>query len=503
MSERILSKSFDKHVAVRWMTAVRDWMRVARTRRSCSSPNTRWPQKPHDRLADAQAVAERITNYLANVQERLRAAELARATAQTRRRLSLAIAVLMLCIAAGAILAAGRFRQQREEQSQLVEVNQRLANDNNVKRVAAEQAHQAAQAKSRELSDQLRVSRITRLAALSRSLAQQRPVQSLLLALEAVETPGTHDDRVMPLAHEALLSASIDVGGWPVESGKPVGAIAVSSDSRWLVTGLRDGEIGLWDIRRGERPTSCVRLAGHLDDVAALSISPDSRWLASASYDGTAKLWDLHAQNPSSTSRTVLRTSPNRLTSVTIGPQGRWFVAGCEDGSARLIDLHKENSSSPIVLPGHPWYVRSAVVSPNGSWLVSRGINQAYLWHLAAENIPNSSIPIDGCIVDTIAFSPDSDRFVVGGRPGKAMLWDLTGETARVIQELPDFDGHVADLAISPNGRWLVTADLDTARVWNFDHASPIGGTAPLTGTPRGDHESGYQRGQQVVGYRK
>ena len=47
---------------------------------------------PADRPRDAEAVAAAMTAYLAGVQERLRAAELARVAAQGRARLTVAVA---------------------------------------------------------------------------------------------------------------------------------------------------------------------------------------------------------------------------------------------------------------------------------------------------------------------------------------------------------------------------------------------------------------------------
>ena len=73
-----------------------------------------------------------------------------------------------------------------------------------------------AQQKSQELEQQLRISAVTRLAAQSQAIAEDLPVQSVLLAIEAVESTRRHDTTIMPVAHETLLSTTANIGGLPL-----------------------------------------------------------------------------------------------------------------------------------------------------------------------------------------------------------------------------------------------------------------------------------------------
>ena len=77
-----------------------------------------------DRLRDAGVVAGRIAGYLARVQERLRAAELARAAADARaeeerkrRRLALALAATVLCLVIVGGIGIAVYQQQRRDAS--------------------------------------------------------------------------------------------------------------------------------------------------------------------------------------------------------------------------------------------------------------------------------------------------------------------------------------------------------------------------------------------------
>jgi WD40 repeat protein/serine/threonine protein kinase len=65
-----------------------------------------------------------------------------------------------------------------------------------------------------------------------------------------------------------------------------------------------------------------------------------------------------------------------------------------------------------------------------------------------------------------VAFAPDGQRLVTGGKDGTARVWDATSG-----QELLRLQGHrseVTAVAYAPGGQWLVTGSLDgTARVWD------------------------------------
>ncbi len=82
-----------------------------------------------DRPRDASALAERVTGYLAGVQERLRAAELARVKADARaeeerkrRRLALALAAAVVALMALGGTGAAVYWQQRRDQAERLEL---------------------------------------------------------------------------------------------------------------------------------------------------------------------------------------------------------------------------------------------------------------------------------------------------------------------------------------------------------------------------------------------
>jgi WD40 repeat protein len=73
------------------------------------------------------------------------------------------------------------------------------------------------------------------------------------------------------------------------EHGGPVGALAFSVDSRWLVSASSDTSVKVWAL-----PDGTVRqaLRGHANEVFAVAVS-STGLIASGDCDGVVLLWDL------------------------------------------------------------------------------------------------------------------------------------------------------------------------------------------------------------------
>jgi WD40 repeat protein len=76
-------------------------------------------------------------------------------------------------------------------------------------------------------------------------------------------------------------------------------------------------------------------LRGHEAQVGAVKISPDNRWIITGSYDNTARLWDLGARNPAANS-VLMSGHTNSVSVVAFSPHNRWVVTGSGDSTARV-----------------------------------------------------------------------------------------------------------------------------------------------------------------------
>jgi WD40 repeat protein len=74
-----------------------------------------------------------------------------------------------------------------------------------------------------------------------------------------------------------------------------VSSVAISPDSKLLVSGSGDNTIGLWSLPDGNHLKT---FTGHTDSVYSLAISPDGQILVSGGKDNTIRLWSLPHQYP-------------------------------------------------------------------------------------------------------------------------------------------------------------------------------------------------------------
>jgi hypothetical protein len=148
--------------------------------------------------------------------------------------------------------------------------------------------------------EQARIAESRRLAAESSSALSKYPQRSLLLAIEAVKAQQPLRG-VRGAAAEQSLREALGVigGGFAVRAAAPLTTLAISPDSRWLVTASwYKSAVQLWDLSAEEPASNSVWLQGLGRPATAVAISADSRWLVTASEDHTAHLWDLKATEP-------------------------------------------------------------------------------------------------------------------------------------------------------------------------------------------------------------
>jgi WD40 repeat protein len=117
-------------------------------------------------------------------------------------------------------------------------------------------------------------------------------------------------------------------------------------------------------------------LDGHSGAVHSLAISPDSRRLLSGGFDRTVQLWDLE-------SGAELRTYAMRdgVEALDFSPDGRLFVSGGFDKTAQVWDLESGRENQLFV--GHSDVVKSAIFSPDGASVITASAdNTARLWSI-------------------------------------------------------------------------------------------------------------------------
>ena len=246
------------------------------------------------------------------------------------------------------------------------------------------------------------------------------------------------DERWLAVAGEegALRLLDLRSGALRLADGprdEPVERIAFAPDSRTVITGTTDGAIHIWDVRRAEVVET---LTGHAGAVVHLAVSPDGSTLYSASRDGSTIVWDLAGSR-----RLGRQFHASGQTSIfvryALSSDGRLLAVGQEDGGISIVELRTLARRAPF---------RVATTPPVGG----------------------------------IAFVPGSHLLVVGDEAGAVALVDA--ESGRLVRRIRAHRNPVGSVAVSADGRLMITAGWKVVRLWSLPDGRPVGRPVRLDG---------------------
>ncbi|KAF9917938.1 wD repeat domain [Linnemannia zychae] len=216
-----------------------------------------------------------------------------------------------------------------------------------------------------------------------------------------------------------------------------VNHIAFSSNGQWIVTCNHDGgsTVRLWDSNGN--PIS--NFSGHAQWIYTCIFSPDCSQIASGDGEGYVRLWEVD------TSRVILysgrTTSPVRT--VTFSPDGQSILSGSHGQGVKQWDS-LTGVSEPLLLK-----------------LPVDGVS---LWKsLLARASPQPRVADN---IWSLKLSPCGSQLATGHSDKTIRLWNR--QTNAVERTLLGHTNDVTQLAYSPCGRWIVSADVDGARLWDL-----------------------------------
>jgi WD40 repeat protein len=232
------------------------------------------------------------------------------------------------------------------------------------------------------------------------------------------------------------------------ENGTP--PMAVSNTT--VAIGLEGGGTSLWDLATGkERKLDTAHVAKAswpYGGTVAVAFAPDGQTLATGGRDGLVKLWDVASSR-------YLRTLELQYTQVEVlawSRDGRTVVSAGRGGVIRLWDAATGKDLCPQ--PGHVAGVIRVALSPDGKTAVTGGWDRTVRWW---DTATGRELRVAAGLVNEVAVSPDS-RTVLASTPERRLLmWDLATGRETTPADLPD-GLRFGALAFTPDGRGLVTA---------------------------------------------
>ena len=258
------------------------------------------------------------------------------------------------------------------------------------------------------------------------------------------------------------------VGLWDVRTGEllamhrdhagPILQVAFSPDGSLLASASRDHTVRLWDPTGGNQ---IALLHGHTDTVLSLVFDQQSKMLYSASQDKTIAAWDVGSRKKTG----ILRGHTQTIGDTAFSPDGSRCASASWDGSVRIWDVNQEKQL--LRLPTDAPIATGVVFHPSGDQVAAVDRKSLTVWdansgkQLFRERLPDGRWPDR-----RVAISPDGKLLVTGTVSGEVFWWNA--ETWQQLAKTPAHAAPCRDVAFSPDSCWLVSVgDDEVAHVWN------------------------------------
>ncbi|KAI0444617.1 WD40-repeat-containing domain protein [Xylaria telfairii] len=238
-----------------------------------------------------------------------------------------------------------------------------------------------------------------------------------------------------------------------------------------LVSGSRDGTIGLWDTATGVRTQTIEPQEGEIWTVA---VSPDGHTIASGDERGVLSLWKV--ADGTRIIQSLEGGHQKIFASAVFSPDGKILASVGGQGNVQLWDL-TSTALSCKTFEGHTDAVKVVALSSNGKMLASVSLDGTVrLWDMTAPST-SSEVPKEQTV--EVAMSPSGEILASVSRCGLLRLWDpatirpdskpveeyVIGPSLQDMLSKPCF---IPNCTFSPNGRMLAITEAPGVQVWDL-----------------------------------
>lgn len=278
------------------------------------------------------------------------------------------------------------------------------------------------------------------LAAESGALLDSDPDLAALLAVHAYRTSPTREATAALYAAAGLPLRKRLVGGT-----EPVDSLAVSPDGHTVADQTRDGKIRIWDLPRGRLRHTFT----NSDDSGEVSaFSPDGRTLAIAT-GGVIRRWDPVTGRQLGT----LTVPGGSVRGIDFSPDSR-TVAATSSTTVRVWDMATGRKRRDFT--GHP-YPEAVAFGSGGRTVAAVGLDGLVrVWDVAT----GRTRTVRGDRIDgkAVTFSPDGRTYAVRVDGSVQLREAATGIVRRTFKDVPV---GMNELAFAPDGRTIALPGLD------------------------------------------
>ncbi|XP_032223290.2 apoptotic protease-activating factor 1 [Nematostella vectensis] len=240
--------------------------------------------------------------------------------------------------------------------------------------------------------------------------------------------------------------------------------IAVTPDTKKIITGGADGSIRVWDYETGKELN---KLLDHTKLVYTLALSPHADFLVSGAFDHTVKIWDMDTLSLVRT----LKGHKNWVSGVLVTPDSKRIISSSYDKTVKIWDV--ETCAFVNSLDGHDGHVRGIAITSDGRRLVSASQDRTLrIWNL--ETFAHvSTLRGHSETVYCVCCSPDDKFAISGSEDTMVKIWDL--ESAKEVRSLVGHTSDIFAVAVTPDGSQVISSGDDTqVKVWSLESGEEL-----------------------------
>ncbi|MDJ0973812.1 MAG: protein kinase [Planctomycetota bacterium] len=271
-----------------------------------------------------------------------------------------------------------------------------------------------------------------------------------------------------------------------IGDAKPISALALAPNKRWIASLATDGKVELRDLRSD--PVTVVTLDTRSARITDLGFDPTSRFMHTTSEGMGTWVWVVGEGEP--------LFSVSRSRRVAFAPDGNRIAIIDERAVTQVFQLPEATRLQQFRHPSISTFVQGTSLSftPDGSLLATAATHSTiHVWSVETGALryelehPDFAV---GCI-----FLRDGEHLLTLCRDGVGRIWHVSA--SRVVAELVGHDGWAKGCRLDPTGRRCATVGHDnTVRIWPTPGA-PVRWRVPENVVP--EPALAFSRGRLLV----
>jgi WD40 repeat protein len=284
---------------------------------------------------------------------------------------------------------------------------------------------------------------------------------------------------VLAVATSAAATETPDVFVQIGHLGRRITSVAFSPDGKHAFSGSWDKTIKIWDVSTGREIRT---ISEPRDKISSIAVSPSEKYILSAEEGmaGNIKLWDTVSGKKIRTFNSHNDTPFEIVVAVT--PDGKYAISGAPDKTLKLWDIASGNEVRSF--SGNTAGIASIAVTPDGKYVVAGSRDNAETTSGANVKSHDSTIrmweistgrQVMACNTGTgwvqaVAVSPDGKNLISADFDDSARMWELpSGKQVKVFQT-----GGAASVAISPDGKFVLFGGCEDLQLWDIASGKKI-----------------------------